>query len=155
MRNDQTIPIPPPRRPAYPPAPTRGAPGQPVQPGDDTFSPNVDWSLWRGLQAVQEHARQRSNPKGDGIDSIAANSGGEVLTVTLPAGYAGAEIRVPHNLKRVPSAVVHMRTDDPNFSITGNPAGTTGTFSNSPWTAKEVFLVSNGTAGTVFQIVVS
>lgn len=154
MRNDQTIPMPPPRRPAYPPARTRGT-GEDASPAENTFTPSVDWSLWRGLQAVQEHARQRSNPKGDGIDSILANSGGELLSVTLPAAYAGAALRVAHSLKRVPSAIVWSKTQNPNFTLRGEPAGSTGTFSNPAWTEKEVHVVSNGAAGTVFSFVVS
>lgn len=152
-RVDRTVLVPPPRREAYPPAATKGSEDLPE---DKTFGATVDFSLWKGLQALQTHANQRSNPSGGGIDSLQAFSDGERLSVTLPSGYvAGTEIRVPHRLKRKPTAIVWFTTQNPAFALRGVPDGSTGANSNSPWTARDVFVVSDGTAGTVFDFIVA
>lgn len=150
-RVDRTVLVPPPRREAYPPAATRGAEKMEAS---KTFGAVVDVFLWKGLQALQTHANQRSNPQGGGLDSVRANANGEQVTFT--SAGSGNAVRVPHRLKRKPTAVVFFRGPDPNWRVIGNPDGeTTGGFQNLPWTELEVYINSNAPAGEVFDVVIA
>lgn len=153
MRERITIPITPPRREVYPRTPTKY---EEALSGSTTFEDQTDWSNWRSMKAIIDHANQRSNRVGDGRDSLQSFCGGQRLTVTTPPGYAGAQIRVTHDLRRVPSAIVWMNSQDPNNILRGVPeGGSSGGFTNQTWTAKEIFVVANDAGGVTYEFIVA
>lgn len=146
-RNVVTIPFTPSRRPVYRQA---GIVGQ--EQGAEAANwerSTQDWVQDRNQRRLAAHLDARSN-SGDGRDSITATGAGQRFRVVSLG--AGLQIRVQHQLNRVPSAVLWFQSTDPNYRIIGTPAGQTGGFPNAAWTSRDVWLNTNAPAGVVFDV---